>query len=89
MISRRQVTDRMNERCNKKVDWGALGSLLKVFHEPFVYRMVGLLPDYVCADWTNIAKVKYLYGICRKNAQPSDYKKKEKKELFNLKDFKL
>ena len=89
MVTRKQITDLMNERCKKNVNWPAFGKLLGTFKFDFVFRNIKELPERICAEGKPTAKVAYLYAVCRQKAQVSDYKKKITTELFDIKNFKL
>ena len=90
-MTMRELTDVMDEMCQKVVDWKAFGKLTTRYHYAYISKFIPLIPERIAKGSSGIQKVKYLAGLCRNKATADDMKKpkKAKKVDLQLGKFKL
>ena len=88
-ITIRQLTDKMNAKCNKVVAWPIFMKLIKIFKYSLVLRCINLIPNSIGSNKSGKYKVLYLYSICKNNAVVSDYQTTGNLKLFEKDSFKV
>jgi len=79
----RDLTDYIKLKLNS-VDYSIIGKLARVYKLEFIKDCIDKFPAYKAMHMTPKLRSIYLAGICRSQAQPTDYIDNNK---LDLKDF--